>query len=116
MNSRTNINELFETICEVIDLIDRAKCLLNKTVESLFTYLPVDTVLPLKEPCDINTWNRGYGFTVTGFKKRGDDSIMMCGTYCGKDDTEFLSYIYGFDSIEKLSVAVKASFFQSISF
>ena len=111
MNHRTYINELSETICEVNDLIYRAEFLLKKIVDELFTYLPDNTVLPLKEPCDVHTWNKGYDFTVTGFKKRDDGCIMMCGTYCGKEDEEFLSYIYGYDSIKKLYEEVKRTFF-----
>ena len=111
MNSKAYFNELSETICEVNDLMDRAKFLLQKTVDELFTYLPADTVLSLKESCDVCVWNRGYDFTVTGFKKRGDGCIMMCGTYCGKEDEEFLSYIYGYDSIKKLYEEIKDTFF-----
>ena len=111
MNKRVYINELSETIYDVDDLIDRAKYLLQKTVDELFTYLPDNTVLPLKEPCDIHTWNRGYNFTVTGFKKCSDGCIMMCGTYCNKEDTEFLSYIWGYDSIKKLYEEIKHTFF-----
>ena len=48
MHTRAYLYELAETVGEISDLIDRAKYLLNKTVESLFTYLPVDEVLPLK--------------------------------------------------------------------
>ena len=111
MNNRVYIDELSETICEVDDLIDRAKFLLKKTVDELFTYLSVNTVLSLKEPCDVHTWNKGYDFTVTGFKKRGDGCIMMCGTYCGKEDEEFLSYIWSYDSIKKLYEEIKHTFF-----
>lgn len=111
-----DIDNLFNALDKVDYYIELSRKALGTLMNDFFMYVPKDAIIPLKEPCDINTWNRGYDFTVTGFKKRGDDSIMMCGTYCGKDDTEFLSYIYGFDSIKKLSVAIKASFFQSISF
>ena len=112
MYTKAYLYELDETVGEINDLIDRVKYLLNKTVDSLFTYLPVDEVLPLKESCDIHTWNRGYDFTVTGFKKRSDGCIMMCGTYCNnKEDEEFLSYIYGYDSIKKLYEEIKDTFF-----
>ena len=111
MNNRAYFNELSETIYDVDDLIDRAKVLLQKTVDELFNYLPVDTVLPLKESCEIHTWNRGYDFTVTGFKKRSDGCIMMCGTYCNKEDIEFLSYIWGYESIKKLYEEIKGTFF-----
>ena len=114
MNSRVYINELSETIYDVDDLIDRAKYLLQKTVDELFTYLPDDTVLPLKESCKIHTWNKGYDFTVTGFKKRSDGCIMMCGTYCNKEDTEFLSYIRGYDSIRKLYESIKDTFLKDL--
>jgi hypothetical protein len=111
MGNRAYINELAETIYEIKELTERAKFLLNKSVDELFTYLPVNAVLPLKEPCDVQTWNKGYDFTVTGFKKRGDGCIMMCGTYCGKEDEEFLSYIWGYDSIKKLYEEIKHTFF-----
>lgn len=108
---RAYINELDETISEIKDLTERAKFLLEKSVDELFVYLSFNTVLPLKEPCDVHTWNKGYDFTVTGFKKRGDGCIMMCGTYCGKEDEEFLSYIYGYESIKELCTEVRRSFF-----
>ena len=108
---RAYINELAETIYEIKELTERAKFLLEKSVDELFAYLPVNTVLPLKEPCDVHTWNRGYDFTVTGFKKRGDGCIMMCGTYCGKEAEEFLSYIWGYESIKELYTEVRRSFF-----
>ena len=111
MNNIAYINELSETIYEINDLIDRTKFLLQKTIDEVFTYLPADTVLSLKEPCDVHTWNRGYDFTVTGFKKRSDGCIMMCGTYCNKEDDEFLSYIWGYDSIKKLYEEIKDTFF-----
>jgi hypothetical protein len=111
MGNRAYINELAETIYEIKELTERAKFLLNKSVDELFTYLPVNAVLPLKEPCDVQTWNKGYDFTVTGFKKRGDGCIMMCGTYCGKEDEEFLSYIWAYDSIKKLYEEIKHTFF-----
>jgi hypothetical protein len=111
MGNRAYINELAETIYEIKELTERAKFLLNKSVDELFTYLPVNAVLPLKEPCDVQTWNKGYDFTVTGFKKRGDGCIMMCGTYCCKEDEEFLSYIWGYDSIKKLYEEIKHTFF-----
>lgn len=111
MNNIAYINELSETIYEINDLIDRTKFLLQKTVDEVFTYLPADIVLSLKESCDVHTWNRGYDFTVTGFKKRSDGCIMMCGTYCNKEDDEFLSYIWGYDSIKKLYEEIKDTFF-----
>lgn len=91
--------------------MDRAKFLLKTTVDELFTYPPFNTVLPLKESCEIHTWNRGYDFTVTGFKKRSDGCIMMCGTYFNKEDEEFISYIWGYDSIKKLYEEIKHTFF-----
>ena len=112
MNHRVYINELSETIYEIKELTERAKFLLAKSADELFTYLSDNTVLPLKEPCDVHTWNKGYDFTVTGFKKRSDGCIMMCGTYCNKEDEEFLSYIYGYDSIKKLYEEIKDTFFQ----
>ena len=111
MNSRAYINELSETMYEVDNLIERSRFLLRASVDELFTYLPPDTVLPLKEACEVHTWNRGYDFTVIGFKKRGDGCIMMCGTYCDKEATEFLSYIWGYESIKKLYAELKRSFF-----
>ena len=46
---RAYINELDETISEIKDLTERAKFLLEKSVDELFVYLSFNTVLPRKK-------------------------------------------------------------------
>lgn len=112
---QTCMNELLDTISSIEHSIDNSKALLVCTVKDLLYYIDCEVVINLKEPCAIRTWNKGYDFTVTGFKKRkSDNSIMMCGKYCGKDETEFLSYIWGYDSVVKLTEAINNSFFKQI--
>lgn len=112
---QTHMNELLDTISSIEHSIDNSKALLICTVKDLLYYMDCEVVINLKEPCAIRTWNKGYDFTVTGFKKRkSDNNIMMCGKYCGKDETEFLSYIWGYDSVVKLTEAINNSFFKQI--
>lgn len=105
------INKVFEALAEVDYYKDLAKKRLLDCMTDFFAYVPNEEILPLKEPCKVETWNKGYDFTVTGFKKRSDGCIMMCGTYCDKDDTEFFSYIWGYNSIQKITQSIKQSFF-----
>jgi hypothetical protein len=80
-------------------------------VDHLFEYIPEEQVMPLNEPCIIHTWNKGYDFICTGLKKRkGDNAMMMVGTYCGKDATEFVSYVYGYDQDKKFINAIIKTF------
>lgn len=110
------MQELLDNISSIEHKIDNSKALLVCTVKDLLYYMDCEVVINLKEPCAIRTWNKGYDFTVTGFKKRkSDKTIMMCGTYCGKDETEFLSYIWGYDSVAKLTEAINNSFFSQIN-
>lgn len=69
----------------------------------LLKHLPAESVLDFDEPVEVHTWNKGYDFTCKGLKKRASDgSIMMVGTYCGKDDVEFLSYVHGYEQDKKM--------------
>lgn len=105
-------DKLTDAIEEIRLKTEYAKIVLCHLVEDeILRYLPDEQECKLKEPCDVHIWNRGYDFTVTGFKKRSDGCIMMCGTYCGKEDEEFLSYIWGYDSIKKLYEEIKDTFF-----
>ena len=107
------MQELLDTISSIEYRIDKSKALLVCTVEELLHYTDSGTIISIKEPCVISTWNRGYDFTVTGFKKRkSDNTIMMCGTYLDKEDEEFLSYIWGYDSVSKLSDVINRTFFK----
>lgn len=71
-------------------------------------YIPEDEVLPFNKAVKVETWNRGYDFTVKGIMKRkGDESIMIVGEYFGKEDSEFLSYIFGYEHDKAIFTALK---------
>ncbi len=113
MRDTTNINNLLDTVDSIEYKIRVSKSLLESTVNDLLLYKAAEDVIAIKEPCTIHTWNRGYDFTVTGFyKRKGDKCVMMKGKYLNKEDHEFLSYIHGYDSIRKLSIAIKDSFYK----
>ena len=93
--------------------VDAAKDNLVDETQYIFKSIPVDCRVPLFRPCDVETWNKGYKFTVEGLYKRSDGEIMMYGTYCGKQETEFLSYLSGVDSIQTIANAIKKQFFSN---
>lgn len=104
----TELNALFDIFDEVNLLMEMARRQLLRYVEDdILSWIPAEQEWKLKKPCVICTWNRGYDFTVNGFKKRAsDNSVMMYGNYHGHADEEFLSYIHGYDSIQKLAKAI----------
>ncbi len=113
----TNIDNLLDTVDSIEYKISVSKSLLESTVKDLLLYKADEDVIALKEPCTIQTWNKGYSFTVTGFyKRKGDNCVMMKGKYLNKEDYEFLSYIHGYDSIRELSIAINNSFYKSLPY
>lgn len=105
----TKLNDLFDIVYEVNNLVEMARIELVRYVEDdILSCIPAEQEWKLKKPCVLCTWNRGYDFTVNGFKKRAsDNTVMMYGHYHGHADEEFLSYIHGYDSIKKLANAIK---------
>lgn len=111
MKTHDLLDGMKQTMCDIeFDM----KCLhdnLCTLVQNLFEYIPSEQIMQLNEPCQIHTWNKGYDFICTGLKKRAsDDAIMMVGTYCGKDTTEFVSYVYGYDQDKKFINAIIKTF------
>ena len=103
------LGDIFDTIDDIDNLVELSKIQIRHYVEDDVLYgLPAEQEWKLRNPVDVETWNRGYHFTVTSLKKRkGDNNIMMCGIYNGHDDTEFLSYIHGYQSMKRLANAIR---------
>lgn len=76
--------------CVVIDLQAMLYATPNKTIT-------------LREDVWVDCWNRGWGFLVKSVKLRNDNSVMIVGEYCGKEDDEFLSYINNFNQIKQIA-------------
>lgn len=66
-------------------------------------YAAPNKSITLREDVWVDCWNRGWGFLVKSVKLRNDNSVMIVGEYCGKEDDEFLSYIYNFKQIKQIA-------------
>lgn len=103
------LGDIFDTIYNIGYLVELLRIRICHYVEDDILYgLPAEQEWKLRNPVNVETRNRGYDFTVTSLKKRkGDNNIMMCGIYNGQDDTEFLSYIHGYQSMKRLANAIR---------
>lgn len=80
----------------------------GRFASEVMRYIPGDEVLPFNKAVKVETWNRGYDFTAKGIMKRkSDDSIMIVGEYFGKEDSEFLSYVWGYKHDKAIFTALK---------
>lgn len=66
-------------------------------------YAAPNKTITLRDDVWVDCWNRGYGFLVKSVKLRDDDSVMIVGEYCEKEDDEFLSYINNFKQIKQIA-------------
>jgi hypothetical protein len=97
------IELLKDTMADVEVNMSRIHSSMCGLAAELLKHLPAEVVLDFSNPVEVYTWNKGYIFRCKGLKKRAsDDSIMMVGTYCGKDDEEFLSYVHGYEQDKKM--------------
>lgn len=83
-------------------LIDLYKECLVIDLQAMLYAAPNKTIT-LREDVWVDCWNRGWGFLVKSVKLRNDDSVMIVGEYCGKEDDEFLSYINNFNQIKQIA-------------
>lgn len=107
MNERERLHEYIEMLKYTMDDVEYNMSRIHSSMcglaAELLKHLPAEAVLDFDEPVEIHTWNKGYDFTCKGLKKRASDgSIMMVGTYCGKEDVEFLSYVHGYEQDKKM--------------
>lgn len=101
--------ELLEELMERVDCgMSQFHHEVGRFASEVMRYIPGDEVLPFNKAVKVETWNRGYNFTAKGIMKRkSDDSIMIVGEYFGKEDSEFLSYVCGYNHDKTIFTALK---------
>lgn len=101
---------LKKTMADVEDGMSRIHSSMCNLAAVLLDEVPTDTSVALDRPVSVHTWNKGYDFTCQSLKKRADGCVMMVGEYCGKQDEEFLSHVYGYEQDKKVLEAVFRTF------
>ena len=66
-------------------------------------YAAPNKSISLRDDVWVDCWNRGYSFLVKSVKLRNDNSVLIVGEYCEKEDVEFLSYINNFYKIKQIA-------------
>ena len=108
MTERNQIEYLEELMVQVDCGMSQFHHGVGRFASEVMRYIPGDEVLPFNKAVKVETWNKGYDFTVKGIMKRkSDDSIMIVGEYFGKEDSEFLSYVCGYNHDKAIFTALK---------
>ena len=66
-------------------------------------YAAPNKSITLRDDMWVDCWNKGFSFLVKSVKLRSDNSVMIVGEYCGKEQVEFFSYIINFRQMKQIA-------------